>query len=206
MSKRLPSPNLPAVTFLCGGSQHLRTEVANLLADLTFGGQAHSFSSPLRDGILGTFFMGDPTIDIDALADHPIFPSPLSPTFSQFTKAYAQFLSAFFSDPSIIGRIAVNRINDNRDHFYHFIFDDADTKENIRLIADLFGRENAMIVNFGEPSLTSTSIKVLSLPSSLPPDARSIIEYLAHSLNPKPLPVPPVVPIKDASDDIGNLL
>jgi hypothetical protein len=184
-----PRIDLPAVTFLAGGNPRLRTEVANLLADLVRGAQAHSFASPIRDGVLGTFFMGDPAIDIAAIEHMPIFPDEGSPTFRDFIVAFSQFLPAFFSDPSIIGRIAARRAEENMEYFAHLIFDDADNVANVKRIADLFGRENALIVNFGEPKLTSKSIRVINIAAVDP--AECIWHIAAHLGSVPPLPTPP---------------
>lgn len=207
---RIPAPRLPAVTFLCGGSPILRTEVANTLADICSSAQAHSFAAPIRDGVCGAFFMGDPAIDVSKLSSLPILPRDDSPTFGDFVSAFSQFMSAFFSDPSILGTLAVRRVEENREWFSHFIFDDADTKENIRMVADLFGRKDALIINFGEPYLTSSSIRVIDLPRSLPLDPISIIEYLAHTLSPQQprteaVVITPPLAAKP-KDDISDLL
>jgi hypothetical protein len=198
-----PHIDLPAVTFLAGGNPRLRTEVANLLADLVRGAQAHSFASPIRDGVLGTFFMGDPAIDIAAIEHMPIFPDDGSPTFRDFIIAFSQFLPAFFADPSIIGRIAARRAEENMEYFSALIFDDADNVANVKRIADLFGRENALIVNFGEPALRSKSIRVLDVAAS---DPASYIWAIAHALNPSvPLPHSPASskPPENNLDDLA---
>lgn len=188
----LPLPHsVPNAIFLAGGPQPMRTEVAHRLADLIPGGQAHSFAAPIRDGVVGTFFMGDPSIDIAALANHPILPSLDSPTFGGFVTAFSQFMAAFFSDPAIIGKIAARRIEENMTYFHHFIFDDADTKENIRIIADLIGRDKSMIVNFAPNGLMSRTIRVIDIRPDTPRDA--VCEIFA-ALAPVPLPVPPASP------------
>lgn len=199
----IPSIKLPAVTFFCGGSQSLRTETAHVLADNTYNAQTWSFSAPIQEATLGCFFSGDPGIDVGKLSDRSIFPEG-GPTFGDFVSAFSQFLPAFFSSPAIIGRLALRRLEENRQYFHHFIFDDADTKENIKLVADLFGRSDSLIVNFGEPYLLSKSIRVLDLPRSLPHNPSSVINYLAHSLTPAQTVASPMssAPSKDPLDDL----
>jgi len=198
----IPIPQIPHITFLCGGPPLLRTEVANILSDIVPSAQAHSFAAPIRDGVLGTFFMGDPSIDVSKLTHLPILPQNNSPTFGDFISAFSQFMASFFANPSIIGLLAARRIEENRDYFDRFIFDDADTKENMRLIADIFGREHALIINFVSPSFTSQSMRVIDLPSDLN-SPLPIIEYLASSLNPKPEPsTRPLPNLVSKADDI----
>lgn len=191
----VPRVALPSVTFFWGGPQLLRTEVANILSDVC-DAQAHSFASPIRDGVLGTFFMGDPTIDVSKLTALPILPNS-SLTFGDFISAYSQFLPSLFGDPAIIGRLARRRVEENLDYFHHFIFDDADTKENVRIVADVFGRSNALIVNFGpHTGVASKSMRIIHLPDGLN-EPLSIIHHLATQLN--PLPVPPLIPTASPS-------
>lgn len=194
MSNLPTALRLPAATFLCGGPQAFRTELANILADITHGAQAHSFAAPIRDGALGTFFSGDPSIDIAELSAQPILPEPNCPTFGAFVSAYSQFLAAFFSDPAIIGRLTSRRVEENLHYFHSFIFDDADQKENIRLIADMFGRDQCLILNCGTPHLSSQTIPVLTLPATTT-DVSTAIAFLAQRFSSSPSTIPsPILP------------
>ena len=173
-------PHFPRITFFSGGPQALRTEVANALADLMPFGQSHSFRSPVYEGILGTLFMGDPSIDVTHRRLDPVVHG-ISLSIGGLTDAYESFLRGVCPQP-ILGYLAAQRVTENLEWVKHYIFDDADHIDEIRLAADVVGRGDALIVNFGGHRFNSATIRILDVTSS---DALAVIDELATLTNPK---------------------
>lgn len=164
---------LPSCVFI-NGHFPLATELANALSDRWQGAQAHSFDAPLRDGALGTFFQGDPSIDIQTLLHTPCIPDSAT-TYEVFLKNYLAVLKMSFGE-TILATLALRRLEENTRYFSTFVFDDATDKMNIRPIADHFGRANCLIVNLTPtialksktiPNLLLEETNVLSLVTSL---------------------------------------
>ena len=142
----LHAPVLPLITFITGPDELARHNFANALANLDISTQVHSFASPLRDGALGTFFMGDPFIDIGAKQEEKIAGS--ARTFGEFLSAYHTFLQNFFPNTPILGALLGNAIADNLDFFAYFIIEDAtpDFKADARYLVDRFSAPECLLV------------------------------------------------------------
>lgn len=152
----------PAAVLLQGGPARDRLDLAYHIADHWPRCQAHSFLSPVREGMVGTFFQGDPSVDLNSLLDQPIN-EQTQLTFGKFQSLYEAFLRSNLGQ-DYLGFMASKRLEENLDWFATFVFDDADSVRNIRHIVDMFEPMTCIVVNMpGSVPLHSERAHVITL-------------------------------------------
>lgn len=134
---------LPRVIFVAGGDAVARTRLANSLADLRTEVLALSFDEPIRGGCLGTFFACDPSVDVA----NPTARLPLpNMSIEVYLTLYRAFMRARFGD-AVLGQLMAVRLEENRDYFDCFVFDDAIHKPDLEAIVKLCHEDSCLYIS-----------------------------------------------------------
>lgn len=171
---------LPHITFLIGSDNPTRYRFAGHIADL-HRGKAMSYMTPIEDGLCGTFFEGDPGINIYTMHDIEVIPNHI--TYGALGRQYVDFLEWHVAK-DILAQLLIKRIEEAESYYDRFIVCDARDKDDVRPVADYFGREHCLIVNIETGTvppanyLTSKTIKCITIPSASP---ESMLESLLTS-------------------------
>lgn len=166
----------PSVVFLCGPDAALATESAFALTEAWPATQAHSFKTPLFEGMRGTFFEGDPSIQLNTILEKRIRENNAR-TYKDFLSQYEHFLRGFFgTGEQVLASLLIERIGENLDWFSTFVIDDATSPRDMRMVADVFGAETCLIVNLPGSDHISNDLKVLNIEDIV--DSEAVVESI----------------------------